>query len=395
MNLRQGLAKNWENGVLVLLLAVLLAGCANAPPQPPTAAPAQGSASQAAPAGAIPWDWPASTPEQQGIRSAGLAEAIQRVREQGPRLASLLILRNGILVAEAYFAPVRQDSKHAVFSCTKSVVSALIGIAIQQGSIPGVQVRILEPYFPDKALANPDPAKEDITLENVLTMTSGLGWVESDPSFGQLYNSPDWAQFMLDLPMANTPGSTFDYCSGCSHLLSVILEQATGMGTLDFARQNLFEPLGISDFSWETDRQGRPIGGWGLHMLPRDMAKLGQLYLQGGLWEGRQVVPAEWVQTSVSEHIGADGGLGYGYQWWSDSRIQGFVALGVGGQTILVIPDQELVIVTTASGESYDTTFPMIEKSILPAISSNSPLDPDPAGLAALQAQIQAAAGGE
>jgi CubicO group peptidase (beta-lactamase class C family) len=160
-----------------------------------------------------------------------------------------------------------------IYSITKSFMTTLIGIAIDQGYISGVD-GIVQDYFPDRTFENPGPGKDALTLEHLLTMTTGLDWIESDEDIRDLYVSPDWSQYMLDLPAAEPPGERFNYCTGCSHLLSAILEKATGMGTLDFARQHLFEPVGITQVEWLTNPGGTPLAA-GVCSSPRPTWRVG------------------------------------------------------------------------------------------------------------------------
>jgi CubicO group peptidase (beta-lactamase class C family) len=173
---------------------------------------------------------------------------------------------------------------------------------------------------------------------------------------------------MLDKPMAAAPGTQFNYCSGCSHLLSAIVQETTEMSPRDFADQYLFKPLGISNVKWDTDAAGTPIGGWGLWLTPRDMAKLGYLYLRHGEWNGQQIVSAQWVENATRTHTATDSDLGYGYQWWTYPSLAAFAALGRDGQTIFVVPDLDLIIVTTAEIDNHDPIFQLIQQYILPAV---------------------------
>ena len=185
-----------------------------------------------------------------------------------------------------------------------------------------------------------------------------------------MYQSGDWVQYMLDLPIQEQPGQQFRYCSGCSHLLSAIIQRRTGINTRDFAKQALFDPLGINSVTWEQDRQGIPIGGWGLQLTPRDMAKLGYLYLHDGMWDGQRIVSAAWVNAAVERHTATDSklGLGYGYQWWTYPACGAYAALGRDGQTIFVIPDLQLIVVTTAKVDGHEAIFKLIEQYIVPAV---------------------------
>jgi CubicO group peptidase (beta-lactamase class C family) len=348
---------------MALFLLILAACSTSSPVVVPSDVPAQASESgEYWPTEA----WRSSTPEEQGMDPRLLAQMLADIQQRDLNLHSLLIVRNGYLVSETYFEPYRQDTKHDLYSCTKSFVSTLIGIALDQGYIEGIDGRMVD-FFPDRTFANLDQAKEDITLEDVLTMRSGLDWQDTDPTFGAMYQSRDWVKFVLDKPMVLPPGSQFNYCSGCSHLLSAALQQTTGMRTRDFAEQVLFEPLGISNVDWESDPSGVPIGGWGMRLTPRDMAKLGYLYLRDGKWEGQQIVSAGWVERATQRHTETDGDLGYGYQWWTYPSLNAYAALGRYGQTIFVIPGSDLVVVTTAGMEDHDDIFQLIEDYIVPA----------------------------
>jgi len=356
---------NRPNRFLALLCSLILAACSSssatlAPSDVPTLSAAKGAYW---PTG----DWRSSSPQEQGMDSQKLAEMLAAVQERGLNLHSLLVLRHGYLVSETYFGSYDQSTRHELYSCTKSFVSTLIGIALDKGYLSGTDRHIMD-FFQVRPFANLDRQKQDMTLEDVLTMRTGLDWQEGDPGYMALYQSPDWVQFMLDKPMAEEPGTRFNYCSGCSHLLSAILSQETGMNTRDFAEQYLFKPLGITNAKWDSDSKDIPIGGWGLQITPRDMAKLGYLYLQNGEWEGQQIVSASWVQNATQQHVDTGGDLGYGYQWWTYPSLQAYTALGSEGQMIFVVPGSDLIVVTTAAMDGHDEIFRLIEEYVLPAM---------------------------
>jgi hypothetical protein len=210
----------------------------------------------------------------------------------------------------------------------------------------------------------------------------------------EMAQSPDWVQFMLDLPMAEEPGTYFEYCNGASFLLSAIIQVTTGMPALEFAEQHLFAPLGISDAVWPSNPQGITIGWSELYIRPHDMARIGYLYLNEGLWEGEQVVPAPWVEAATRQHISA-GTLedGYGYQWWVDDSGM-YMALGHRGQYIVVVPEKEMVVVFTSDLADDSFKFPrnLVDHFIVPAAESLTPLPANPDGVARLQTLIQEAA---
>ncbi len=191
-------------------------------------------------------------------------------------------------------------------------------------------------------------------------------------------SSPDWVQFILDLPMVGEPGSTFEYCNGASFILSAILQEATDLSALEFAQKNLFTPLGISDVVWKSNPQGISIGYSGLGLRPKDMAKIGYLYLNDGIWDGEQIVSSTWVQDSTQKYIPATLQEWYGYQWWVD-ELDIYMALGYGGQYIIVVPEEDLVVVFVSDLAEKDFYIPdqFLHRYILPSIKSSDPLPED------------------
>jgi CubicO group peptidase (beta-lactamase class C family) len=343
--------------------------------------------------------WRASTPEEQGMDSELLARAMGFVRERNLNVHSLLVIRNGYIVADAYFYPFSRGSKHDIASVTKSFTSTLIGIAIDKGHIKSVNQPVLE-FFPQRTVANLDENKKGMTLEDLLTMSSGLACISDsrEVTLSQMMASPDWVQFMLDLPMSDKPGTRFVYNSGGSHLLSAIIRESTGMNELAFAEKHLFGPLGISDVIWPLDPQGVNNRGWGdLRVTPHDMAKLGYLYLNEGRWDGKQIVSAQWVAAATSKQIRSrlPGHNRYGYQWWIRSSGNGYSAVGRGGQRVFVLPDKKMVVVTTSGigGDAGHTQLErLLQSFIIPAAKSSKFLQPNPTGVALLESRIRQAA---
>jgi hypothetical protein len=205
-----------------------------------------------------------------------------------------------------------------------------------------------------------------------------------------MQQSEDWVQHMLDLPMIDTPGKRFEYCNGATFLLSAVIQATTGMKTLDFAKRRLFGPLGIKDVKWRTNSQGIDIGYGGMWLRPHDMAKIGWLYLNKGRWNGKQVIPAAWVETSTRDHISATLFEGYGYQWWIDSGGY-YVAVGYRGQFIFVIPAKNMVVVFTSdlSGGRFKIPETLLNKYILPAAASAGAMSANPSGKAYLDAVLK------
>lgn len=334
--------------------------------------------------------WPRSTPEQQGVDSALLAEAIETARAKGLAIHSLLVVRNGYLVTEAYFFPYEGKHPHDVASVGKSVTTTLAGIVIGQGKIKSADDPAL-PYFSGRKIANLDERKERIKLSDLMTMSSGLNCVAKggEPTLWEMLESRDNVQHMLDLPMVADPGANFVYCSGGMHLMSAIISRTAGISTEAFARKTLFEPLGIRNLIWPADPQGVNHGFGNLHLLPADMAKLGWLFLNHGKWDGRQIVPADWVAASTRFQKTTGNPRDYGFGWWipkSDPLIA-FEASGRGGQQISVLPSRNSVVVFTGGG------FPAGEvmKLVAPALK-DGPLPANPQGVERLNAAIAAAA---
>ncbi|MFX1506720.1 MAG: serine hydrolase [Promethearchaeota archaeon] len=307
-------------------------------------------------------DWPRSTPEEQGLDSTVLEGIVGFGGNDIEGLDSLLVIRHGQLVFEEYYPGdgyhFTPESRHILFSVTKSFTSALIGIAIEEGFIQGVDQQVLD-FFPEMTFNNTDARKESMTLEHLLTMTTGLEW-NDEPEHMLMTRSNDSLQYILDKPMVSDPGTVYNYNTGASHVLSAILQQTTGYtNTRDFAIEYLFEPLGIEepDIIWQTDIHGRSYGGNQLYLTPRGMCRFGQLYLNNGSWNNEQIVPADWVTTSTSAHVPPEdallpGAAGYGYQWWiyedAAKSVAGYSAVGAAGQIIYVMPREDIVVVTTS-----------------------------------------------
>ncbi len=339
----------------------------------------------------VPGLWPVSTPEEQGMDSARLAAMLKQIQADGRNIHSILIARHGTLVLDAYIHPFNRESPHNLYSCTKSVTSAVTGIAIDKGLVTGVDTPV-HTLFPDVSLDTPE--KEAITLHDLLTMSSGIEWAEplrsglSDTwSFVESDSPP---QYFFDRALINTPGEVFNYNTGGSHLLSMILQNASGEMTAEFARQNLFEPLGISEYIWEKDMHGYTTGGTGLALRPDDMLKIGQLFLQNGKWDGQQIIPEAWVRGSTSSKVNISPGIDYGYQWWVHQDGI-YNALGWGGQQIIVIPRQDMVVVINAGlrDAAWNSYNDLLNGYILPAVRSKGKLPANNSANALLITEVE------
>ena len=316
--------------------------------------------------------WRVATPEAAGIDPAKLDEMIDAVTSRGIGADSLMVIRHGYIVSDTYFTPYNPWENHIIYSCTKSVVSTLIGIAIDEGYIDADLDQRLLDLFPDRTARNPGAWKSDMTLRDLLMMSAGFdardSYLYDWEGLDRLHEADDAIQYMLDLEMAFEPGSRFEYTNGVSHLLSCIITEATGMSALEFAEEQLFEPLDITGAAWTADSQGHNWGYSSLYITPRDMAKIGYLFLQGGEWEGEQVVPRGWVEEATSEQIHAGTLMdGYGYQWWTNPY--GYSAVGYKGQFIHVVPELDLIMVTTSrEPNDFDKILNLLEEFVIPSV---------------------------
>ena len=360
---------------LLVAMSHTIAGCGTAPPTAP----------------AVVWptkDWVVSTPEAEGLGAAPLA-TLDREFAAGAhgQVTGLLVTRRGRVVFERQYThdfdrlfegrdPVRgaynyydpdwhpyyqHGRLHTMQSVSKSVTSALVGIAIGRGELPPVSTKVM-PLFASFRQPPSDPRRDAMTLDHVLTMTTGIQWDEStvaytDPanSCAGMEKSPDWIQFVLDQPMADAPGTRFVYNSGATELLSQLIKQGTGKHAHEYAAEQLFAPLGITDTYWKTTPTGLADTEGGLYLTARDLAKIGYLYLHDGVWEGRRLLPEGWVAKSTTPLVdtrpGVERSRKYGYQWWvlptATGTTTAYAALGYGGQRLIVVPELELVAVVT------------------------------------------------
>jgi CubicO group peptidase (beta-lactamase class C family) len=307
--------------------------------------------------GSVDWptdEWRTATPEEQDMDPAMLQQMMDLIDGQGFAYDSVLVVRHGTIVFEEYRNGYDRDTKHHLQSATKSFSSMLIGIAIHEGFLEGVDQKMVD-LFPDHTIANLDARKQRLTLEQVLTMSDGMDWHELDYPYtdtrntlGQMWVSRDAVQHVLDRPMAREPGEAWAYNSGTSILLGGILEGATGQDVLAFAREYLFGPLGIEDVRWDRTTGNHYHTDGGLYLTPRDMARFGYLMLHGGTWDGKEIVSPEWVARSTQAHYQTGSGKGYGYQWWTlEAGI--FAAHGHYEQLIYVVPEADMVVVLTGN----------------------------------------------
>jgi CubicO group peptidase (beta-lactamase class C family) len=338
--------------------------------------------------------WTASSPEEQGMCSAQLAKLVAFGKSVD--LDSHLVIRRGRIVTEAYYSPYKAGVKHTLNSATKSVVGIMIGIAVQRGLLDTVDHPVSD-IFSDRKIANISEEKRAITIKSLLDMTSGLNWTEPltgiPKTASQMARSPDRVQFILDRPMSSRPRAIFNYNSGNTHLLSAILTKKTGRSAFEFAKEQLFYPLGVSDVRWESDRQGNSLGGRGLYLQPRDMAKIGYLCLHNGEWDGKQILPSTWIDevknASVNMHFIKGTDFHYANLFWTLPDKNAYMAVGFNSQIILVLPALDIVAVTT--GRAPPRFLKLID-GIITSVKSDQPLPADSAAFFALKDSIKDAA---
>jgi CubicO group peptidase (beta-lactamase class C family) len=361
-----------------------------------------------------PWptsDWATSTPEAQGLEPAPLGELHRDILAGAyGYIDRLVVVKNGYLVVSEryendypeisrdrhtsttdalagggrphqfnYFHPDfhpwhRGRDVHTLQSVTKSIASTLIGIAIGRGEIAGTDVPLLT-FFEGYDTSGADPRLARVTLDDLLTMRSGIEWHEHDRPFNetnttlQLEGSDDWIQFTLDQPMDADPGEKWVYNSGGSHLMSGVMHSATGRFIDEYAEEHLFGPLGIPDYHWKKTPKGYPDTEGGLYLEAESLAKIGYLFLRDGVWDGREILPAEWVRAATARRVERvnSAGFGYGYQWWRLHRDGAHVwaGLGFGGQYLFVIPEYDLVGVINSwnifGGQRRNVMMPFLD----------------------------------
>jgi CubicO group peptidase (beta-lactamase class C family)/sugar lactone lactonase YvrE len=359
---------------LILVLVALLAG--SSVPQ---------AAAQIAPGERTAWPtagWSTAAPEEQGMDPALLAQVSQRVPAELSLLSAVVVVRGGEIVFEDYYNGQVADEPIHLWSVTKSVTSMAIGMAVDEGLLRLDQT--LGELIPERIPAGADPRTASVTVEQLLTMTSGWVW-DSPTDFLHLDDAPDWAARTLGLPMACDPGACYAYNSGNAHLLSVILQTVTGQTEADFLQSRLFAPLGIARPTWRQSPQGETAGAFGLELNARAAAKLGYLALNQGVWDGQQIVPAEWIATSTAQHssgTNADGtnfgNASYGYLWWvtETAGYPAYFALGYGAQVIYVVPGLDLVtvaVIAEPNAELQQDPIPLIEELIVLAALAGPP----------------------
>lgn len=345
--------------ILVLILTILFISCSNHSTNKAekTTSITQPIAESTTQPPKEVWQWQKDSPENQNIDSDELF-SLHSIYNTFP-LLSAVIIKNDKIIDEYYKDGNDETSQFVLNSASKSVTGALIGIAIDKGFIESVDVPISQ-YFPQINNLNNNYWKE-ITVYHLLTHTSGISSTDSNLWY-EWRNSNNWLDYIFNLPVESEPGRNFSYSTGNTHLLSAILEQATGMSMYDFGKAYLFEPMGMGSVTIDKDPQGISDGGNGIHMNVYDMAKFGRLFLNKGNWEGRQLISEKWVEDSTSvQYDRSSGTADYGYQWWvrsfGDADYDAFFAQGHAGQYIFVVPEIDLIVVFTSNYEGSTSIY--------------------------------------
>ncbi|MFP4660902.1 MAG: serine hydrolase domain-containing protein [Halanaerobiales bacterium] len=290
----------------------------------------------------------------------------QRIKDDNygfTNINSIITIHRGQLAFESYYNGYNQDTLFDIRSVTKTITSALIGIATDKGFIGDVNDKVID-YLPEYVDEINDSRFKELTIKHLLTMTDGMDWKEEYFNSEEVQRYPVRTAFRLSFK--NEPGEEFRYSSLNSHLLSAIINKATGMSELEFANKYLFGPLNIKEISWAEDYQGINTGGFGLQLRTRDMVKIGQLYYNKGIWDSQQIISSDWINESTEPHVSVSNNINYGYHIWTDNF--SYFARGYGGQLIMIIPDFEIVIAITSSTDQVkDNENQLISDYIIPA----------------------------
>lgn len=334
---------------------------------------------------------PRSTPEAEGVSSAGIESFLDAVGKSGLEVHSFMLLRHGRVVAEGWWKPYGPELRHIMFSASKSVTALGVGIAADEGRLR-LDDRVIS-FFPEHDTDSVGTAMRALTVRHLLTMSVGQA---EDPS-GAARASSDWVRTFLHAPPVHKPGSVFMYNNMATFMLSAIVQKATGERLFDYLQPRLFQPLGIENVTWDLNPQGITVGMIGARLHTEDLAKLGQLMLQKGRWKGKQLVSAAFVEDAAKFHIGTDNGVagertdgqrGYGYQLWLGSH-NSYRMDGMGGQLSIVLPDHDAVVVLTSNVRNVLDELPLVWQHLVPAMRGEA-LAADPAAHARLLAKLAA-----
>jgi len=315
-----------------------------------------------------------SVPEAEGVSSEGIINFLDAAAKGKTEFHSFMMLRHGKVIAEGWWKPYSADLKHTLYSCSKSFTATAIGFAVSERRLT-VNDKVIS-FFPGDLPDTISTYLSELTIKDVLSMSDGQ---EPDPTHTVSWNDSNWVKSFLGLPIKYKPGTKFLYNSLGTYMLSAIVQKVTGQKVIDYLTPRLFEPLGIKGMDWEVDPKGINTGGWGLRIKTEDMAKFGQLFLQKGKWNGKQIIPAAWIEEastlkiiqhpeySKAKRDSSDWEQGYCYQMWR-CRHNAFRGDGAFGQFIIVMPDQDAVIAITAETPSMQEEINLVWEYLLPAM---------------------------
>jgi CubicO group peptidase (beta-lactamase class C family) len=335
---------------------------------------------------------PRGTPERQGISSAAVLSFVQAADSTIDAMHSFMLVRHGEVVAEGWWGPYDAATQHVLFSLSKSFTSTAVGLAVAEGRL-SLDDQVLK-FFPEDAPSQPSTNLRSMRVRDLLRMSTGH---QTEPSFTLGREAPDslraatWVRLFLAHPVPFKPGTHFLYNTPATYVLSAIVQKQTGQTVLDYLRPRLFEPLGVEGPVWDESPQGVSLGGYGLRARTEDIAKLGQLYLRKGVWNGKQILPSSWVeeatarQTSNGSSPQSDWDQGYGYQFWRSRH--GYRGDGAFGQYMLVLPEQDAVVAITSGVGDMQAVMSLVWEKLLPAMRPEA-LPEDPAALRALRTRL-------
>jgi len=318
-----------------------------------------------------------STPEQQGVSSQGILDFLDAVAGSPHEFHSFMFLRHGRVIAEGWWDPYKPDLKHTLYSTSKSFTATAVGFAVTEKKLT-VTDKVIS-FFPDELPDTVPDFLADMTVRDLLTMTAGQ---DPDPTFGVTLNDSNWVRSFLALPVVHDPGTKFLYNTLATYMLSAIVQKVTSEKIIDYLTPRLFQPLGIEGMDWETDPMGINTGGWGLRLKTEDMARFGQFFLQKGQWNGKQVLPEEWIRDATTAWIeqapdapqskkdSSDWMQGYCYQMWR-CRNNAFRGDGAYGQFIIVMPDEDAVIAITSETGDMQGEINLVWQHLLPAMQKD------------------------
>ena len=312
---------------------------------------------------------PRSTPETQGVSSAGVREFIEAVNAQVDTMHSFMLVRHGQVIAEAWWKPESADKPHVLYSLSKSFTSTAVGLAVAEGKL-GIDDPVLK-FFPDDAPAQPSDKLKAMRVRDLLTMSTGH---QSEP---KLTAEATWVKSFLAHPVEHKPGSHFLYNSAGTYMCSAIVQKLTDQTVLDYLKPRLFDPLGIEGAEWTPSPQGISAGGWGLFLKTEDIAKFGQLFLQKGEWNEKQLVPESWVAQATAKQVSngsdptKDWDQGYGFQFWR-CRHGAYRGDGAFGQFCIVLPEQDAVVAITADTKDMQAELNLVWDKLLPAFQKDA-----------------------